>query len=397
MLRKSRTLPGIERGFCFSIFRSGKQRKEAWGIPPDGQASTQSLNIERTKLTDEHNHIYELCSKQWNGSGSGIARQQVALIGATGETGKSILNGLIHDGSFDITIIVRPQSLSKPSTKALADRGFPILPIGASTDVDPSLLRPFTTIISCVDNLGYHDQTRLAVAAKAASVQRFVPCGFTSICPPSGIMELRDRKEAAYNDILKLKLGYTIIDVGTWHQFAYPRIPSERLDYSFLAIGPQKAHVYGDGTAKILLTDLRDIGRFVARVVRDPRTLDKKVFTWSDELSQLECFSIVEKLTGETIERTQVPLSDIVDAVRRAREVDAVEKPQTLDATAQELQWQEYLLSKYVREDNTRENALYLGYLDAKELYPDFVPISFEDTIKEALDGNAVKLYEGRF
>jgi hypothetical protein len=48
----------------------------------------------------------------------------------------------------------------------------------------------------------------------------------------------------------------------------------------------------------------------------------------------------------------------------------------------------EYVLSKYIREDNTRANALYLGYLDARELYPDFKPISFEDYFKEALEGN---------
>jgi hypothetical protein len=107
-------------------------------------------------------------------------------------------------------------------------------------------------------------------------------------------MKLRDRKEVTYNEILKLKLGYTIIDVGTWHQFAYPRVPSGRLDYSFLAVAPRAAIEYGEGTAKNLLTDLRDVGRYVARIVRDEGTLNKRVFTWSDELNQLECFDALD-------------------------------------------------------------------------------------------------------
>lgn len=39
----------------------------------------------------------------------------------------------------------------------------------------------------------------------------------------------------------------------------------------------------------------------------------------------------------------------------------------------------EYAYSKFVRGDNSPEYAKYLGYLDAMDLYPKFVPRSFED------------------
>jgi hypothetical protein len=48
----------------------------------------------------------------------------------------------------------------------------------------------------------------------------------------------------------------------------------------------------------------------------------------------------------------------------------------------------QYVQSKYIREDNTRANALYLGYLDARELYPDLKPIPFEQYFKEAIEGD---------
>ena len=53
----------------------------------------------------------------------------------------------------------------------------------------------------------------------------------------------------------------------------------------------------------------------------------------------------------------------------------------------------QYHHSKYIRADNTIENAKYLGYLNARELYPDFKPISFEQFVKDLLAGTARKPY----
>jgi hypothetical protein len=56
-----------------------------------------------------------------------------------------------------------------------------------------------------------------------------------------------------------------------------------------------------------------------------------------------------------------------------------------------------YIVSKYVRRDNTPENAKYLGYIDARELYHDFKPISFSEFIDELFAGKAKKLYETKY
>lgn len=67
-----------------------------------------------------------------------------------------------------------------------------------------------------------------------------------------------------------------------------------------------EAVIHGDGNAPNLLTDLRDIGRFVARIVADDRTLNRYVYTWSDVLSENEIFDLVEEVSGEKIERKYV-------------------------------------------------------------------------------------------
>ena len=45
--------------------------------------------------------------------------------------------------------------------------------------------------------------------------------------------------------------------------------------------------------------------------------------------------------------------------------------------------WLEYMVSMHVLGENTRANALALGYLDARELYPDMPRHSLEDFAKE--------------
>ena len=53
----------------------------------------------------------------------------------------------------------------------------------------------------------------------------------------------------------------------------------------------------------------------------------------------------------------------------------------------------QYKYSKYIRGDNSPEMARYLGYLDARELYPDFKPITFKEYLRELLDGKARRPY----
>ena len=55
----------------------------------------------------------------------------------------------------------------------------------------------------------------------------------------------------------------------------------------------------------------------------------------------------------------------------------------------------QYDYSKYVRLDNRPEYAKYLGYLDARELYPDFTPRSFREFAMDILDKKVVRPYSG--
>lgn len=66
----------------------------------------------------------------------------------------------------------------------------------------------------------------------------------------------------------------------------------------------------GDGKTPSAFTDLRDIGRYVARIIADPRTENKMVFAYNTVTSPADLFSTVERLSGEKIRRKFVCLSN---------------------------------------------------------------------------------------
>ncbi|TGO26390.1 hypothetical protein BPAE_0060g00050 [Botrytis paeoniae] len=324
----------------------------------------------------------------------GMDKQRVLLLGATGETGSSILKGLLDFGKFEVEALVRPSSAQKPDVKKLVEKGVQIRIADTSGPVDDlvPVLSGVDIFITAISGTSQLAQINIATAAKKAGVKRFVPCCFATICPPGGVMALRDDKEEVNNHIKKLFLPYTFIDIGFWYQFSIPILPSGRTDYAVPPGGTNSIH--GDGEAPNLLTDLRDIGKFVAHIVDDKRTLNKSVFGWGDLLTENQIYSLLEELSGEKLDRQIVSIKDIEAEVAQATELITKEPDNVQNFIM--MYSAQYNYSKYVRQDNTPEYARYLGYLDARELYPDFTPKSFRDFLVELLDGKMVRPYSSR-
>ena len=183
-----------------------------------------------------------------------------------------------------------------------------ICDLADTPDIIASKISNFDTVISAISAVAQATQISLVDAAAIAGTKCFIPCAFATIIPPRGVTQFRDDKELVYQRIWQRKVPYTIIDIGYWHQMGWPLVPSGRMDYASSAAGGPKAanEVIGDGDVKSLLSDKRDIGQFVARIIQDPRTLNKWVVAWSDELSQNKMIRIIEDNSGEKIEFTTV-------------------------------------------------------------------------------------------
>lgn len=106
-----------------------------------------------------------------------------------------------------------------------------------------------------------------------------------------------------YNHIKQLRLPYTIIDIGWWYQLSYPRLGSGRTDYAMTTANNE---IVGDGNTPLALTDLRDIGRYVAKIIVDDRTLNKMVFAYNTVLTQNQIYDLLEEISEEKIQRNYV-------------------------------------------------------------------------------------------
>ena len=134
--------------------------------------------------------------------------------------------------------------------------------------------------------------------------------------------------------------------------------------------------VYGTGDVKTAITDLRDIGRVVARILADTRTLNQYVFIWAEEVTISEAIALAEKALGKKLEQPHVGADDLEQRLREADDLTSLAY--------------EYMRSLWVRGDNTIANAKrpeYGGALDARKLYPDIKLRTLEQVVQECADG----------
>lgn len=119
---------------------------------------------------------------------------------------------------------------------------------------------------------------------------------------------INSQKEKVYNHIKQLYLPFTVVDVGWWYQISYPRLPSGKVDYAT----PMPFNtLIGDGNTPSALTDVREIGKYVAKIIVDERTVNKYVLIYNEVWKPNDVYDLVEKMSGEKVEREYVSSSSV--------------------------------------------------------------------------------------
>ncbi|KAH8706377.1 hypothetical protein BGZ61DRAFT_493287 [Ilyonectria robusta] len=251
---------------------------------------------------------------------------KVAIVGATGRIGSSGVPGLLNSKTpeYEIAALIRPESFEKASSAALRQRGVKTVPadLQGSQEHLVSALTGQNVVICILPPDSTLDQIPLASAA------------------------LKAGKEDVINHLKKIYLPYTVIDIGFWHEVMIPRIGSEKLNHVALY---STSFFVDQGLAPCATTHIDDAGRFVARIIGDSRTINSLVFAYGEITNQKDV----------AVERHELELW-----------------PQVI---------LEYAYNAWARGDNFPEKAKFLGYLDAKDLWPDLKAQTLEATIKEAL------------
>ncbi|KLO11918.1 NAD(P)-binding protein [Schizopora paradoxa] len=305
------------------------------------------------------------------------SKQTVFVLGGTGTTGSSVVEGLLESGKYNVVVGVRPVSISKPEVNELRERGVEIRAIELSNaphELDAAL-KGVDTVVSTTFYTEIDKQVHLADAAKRVGVKRFIPDDWASPCV-RGVRRLYDEKAVIQDYIKSIGLGYTFIDVGIWAAVMLPSDKEEAED-TFM---PAASHaITGAGNVKNAVTHIPDIGKFVAEIIDDDRTLNKYVFCWAEELTQNELWDIARKAKAEL---GGGPLN--ASPVYQSEEALLEKVKATEDGSWDQIGY-EYIYSMFVRGDNTVENAKkpeYGGALDARELYPHLEVSSIKDAAK---------------
>ncbi|KAH9890175.1 NAD(P)-binding protein [Xylariomycetidae sp. FL2044] len=317
---------------------------------------------------------------------------KVAIVGATGRTGGSIVNALLDsDQAFTITALARPQSINSSANKALADRGIKVV-LADLTGPKQDLVRVLQgadVLISCIVAFKLLDQIPLAEAAKEAGVKRFVPCNFSTPAP-RGVTYFTDQKDDVLAAVQRLYLPFTIINIGWWAEQVIMSVPSGRTDHAI--IGPLNFFP-GDGNTPIALTCVPDIGRYTAKIVADPRTLNQKVFAYTEVLTMNQIAALTEELSGEKVIKNHRSEEEIVQGIAEGKA--GIEKDPTDVKAVYLLHVSQYLHTWGIRGDNQPKSAEYLGYLDFKTLYPGVEGRPLRSVIQDVLDKKPGSSWDG--
>jgi hypothetical protein len=151
----------------------------------------------------------------------------------------------------------------------------------------------------------------------------------------------------------------------------------------------------GDGTTPYALIDKADIGLYLARIITDPRTLNRSVFAYGELTTQNALWAEFEAATGKSLPRDSLSVSDLENRIADLQ--NCVAASPTSVGPILGLAMSQYRYSRCVWGDNTPKSAHYLGYLDGKNLYPEVVYKTLRDFVREVVDGKCDhRVYVGR-
>ncbi|KAE8378155.1 isoflavone reductase family protein [Aspergillus bertholletiae] len=300
----------------------------------------------------------------------------VGVIGATGQTGRSVVTGLLSSTcDFAVTSFTREGSIDNEANQHLKDKGVRVVGYNLNGPREKLIdqLKGIDVLISCITWEHLEQQIPWIEAAKAANVKRFVPSEWVGPAP-QGIIDIKDKKLDILGVIQRARLPYTLIDVGCWFSVFVPEIPSGRSDAGRMPCIDHR--IVGDGNQKFALTDLGDVGKYVARIVADPRTVNRHVFAYTEVMSMNDIWHVMAKVSGEEPVKAYVSEAEIHEIIERCRKRLQASSlglmhPDNVMDTAN-FNMGQYRISWCIRGDNTPEYADYLGCLDFWKLFPTF-------------------------
>ncbi|KAL3417505.1 NmrA-like family protein [Phlyctema vagabunda] len=239
--------------------------------------------------------------------------KNVAVLGAGGNLGPSIVTALVNAKVFHITVITRSDSQSTfPPTVDVRRVDY---------SSEASLVEGFRgqdAIVSVVGAAALADQQRIVDAAVTSGVQRFIPSEFGVDTQSLDASSDRDRAIAS---ILKAKIDTVAYlkkvaaehATFTWTGIATSLFFDWGLKVGSLgfSIAKKSATIYDSGNEAFLGTNLSTIGQAVVAVLQQPQqTANRYLNIASFTTTQNEVRALLEAETGSTWTLTRASTED---------------------------------------------------------------------------------------
>lgn len=241
----------------------------------------------------------------------------VAVVGGTGELGSLIVKELLKKPNVQVRLLVRPESRNK--VVEWEQQGVQIVEGALGKATGPSLAQlcqGATTVISAVQGgpeIIIDGQTQLLLAAREASVKRFIPSDFSldMFGVDLGQIDTSDMRRA-FADIAEKERGDTevvhILNGG---------FLDRKVLFGFINIinvEEQKAYVWGDGQQPIDHTTYADTAKYTAEVAIDEKPVPSVFRVAGTSLSFREMIDAYEAETGKKLEVVQLGSMKDLDA-----------------------------------------------------------------------------------
>ena len=224
--------------------------------------------------------------------------KNVAIIGANGRLGPSVLKAFLSPGSFNVTVLSRKSSKSR----------YPEIVNVVTISDEPSdeewtrVLESQDAVVVTTAGSNSDLQIRMADAAAKAGVKRFIPADFGSCdSTNSRALELNplySEKQRVLSHLKQLasSSGLTWTSLVCGHFFDYG-MKSGLLKFDLKA---RKAVIFDDGDRKWSATNLDTIGTATVRVMqREDETRNRMLYIQSVCTTQNDILRSLKQSTGK--------------------------------------------------------------------------------------------------
>lgn len=299
-------------------------------------------------------------------------KKHIAVIGATGQVGTPLTNGLLTLG-HDVTIITRECSARNDAKlAAFTEQGAKIVECADMHDVEA-----MTTILQGIDTLVIGAPGAKQIIQKSepiwleaaikAGVERFVPTefGVHTQAIEMGAGDVFDNKKHVHDLLMSSDIGWTLFYNGGIFDYFLPNLRFFR-----------KITTFGNLELPIYTHDIEDIGYLAAMAVTDDRTINKCVQVDFNALTQNEMLAqLKQNWPDYPFEYEHFSSEYITEMKETSGDEITAKKGGETDKERWGINYAIYVIDKLAAfTDQT---------LRASELYPDYVCKRPEDALRD--------------